>query len=169
MINLFDLDNGVVIPTVHCSIIPELKAVIDKYKDRSATIFAYIFYTTYIGNDNPYSNYEEDAREQIVKKDLKLDKTDDKVILEAKKKIAKMYETPTMRFYIATKKTLDKLTDYLDKTTITDGRDGNLDDVMKIMKDYDKIRQTFKNISNDLLEEQEMRTRGDIELAYDQH
>lgn len=169
MINLFDIENNVVIPTVHCHIIPELKAVIDKYKERSTLVFAYLFYTTYIGRENPYSNIDEVSREDMVKKDLKYDIADCAVINAAREKIKKLYETPTMRFYVATKKTLDKLTEYLDRTQITDGRNGNLDDVMKIMKDYDKIRNTFKNISNDLNDEQDLRTRGDIELSYDQH
>ena len=156
MINLFDIENNVVIPTVHCHIIPELKAVIDKYKERSTLVFAYLFYTTYIGRENPYSNIDEVSREDMVRKDLKYDIADCAVINAAREKIKKLYETPTMRFYV-------------DRTQITDGRDGNLDDVMKIMKDYDKIRNTFKNISNDLNDEQDLRTRGDIELSYDQH
>lgn len=169
MIKLFDIQDNVVLPSAHCYMIPEFKAVIDKYKEKSAKVFAYLFYTTHMGSDNPYFNYEEDERDEIVRKDLNFNIREDDVILNAKKKMEKMYETPTVRFYKAAKKSLDNLSHFLEKnSSIVGGREGNLDDVMKIMKDYDKMRQSFKNVTNDLREEQETKTRGDIELAYDQ-
>lgn len=168
MIHLFDIENGIVIPSVHCNIIPEFKAVIDKYKDESTKVLAYLFYTTYIGSENPYSNYPKYEREEVVKKDMCYKVKEDSIIANAREKMEKMYETPTMRFYKAFTNSLDKLSSYLDNSSVSDGRDGNLDDIMKIMKEYEKLRQSFKSIRNDLKEEETANVRGDIEIAYDQ-
>lgn len=169
MIHLFDVENGVAIPSVHCLLIPEFKAIVDKYKKKSTNILAYLFYTTYIGSENPYFNYEEEQRKEIVKKDLDIDVKEDELIEKARKKMQKMYETPTMRFYLSLKKTMDNLSDFLDQNNkIIGGKEGNLDDIMKIVDKYEKLRQSFKTVSKDLSEENIVNARGETEIAYDQ-
>jgi hypothetical protein len=63
---------------------------------------------------------------------------------------------------------LDNLTDYLETTKITAGRDGNINSLVRVAKEFDAIRQSYKGIAKDLEAEQETSVRGGQNLGYDQ-
>jgi hypothetical protein len=79
-----------------------------------------------------------------------------------------MYETPTSRAYKGIASMLDRLARYMEVTTITAGRDGNINSLISAAKNYEAIRQSFKGAYKDLQEEQSSRVRGGIGMAYDQ-
>ena len=79
-----------------------------------------------------------------------------------------MYETPTSRAYKGMASMLDRLARYMETTTITAGRDGNINSLVAAAKNFDQIRASFKGVYKDLQEEQSSKVRGGIGMAYDQ-
>jgi hypothetical protein len=80
----------------------------------------------------------------------------------------RLYETPTYRAYKGMASMLDRLARYMETTTITAGRDGNINSLVAAAKNFDQIRASFKGVYKDLQEEQSSRVRGGIGMAYDQ-
>ena len=80
----------------------------------------------------------------------------------------KLYETPTSRAYKGIKSMLDRLGRYMETTSITDGKDGNLTALVNAAKNYESVRNSFKGVYKDLQDEQQSKVRGGIGMAYDQ-
>lgn len=169
MIRLFDIENNVVKPTEHCHLIKWLRVIQEKYPENALKIYAYLFYMACPSQENPYFNYQRDLREEIVIKDLEIDfDLENDEILEALKNAYKMYETPTVRAYNGITTMLDNLTEYMETTSVTAGRDGNINSLLRIAKEFDAIRQSYKGVAKDLEAEQQTIVRGGQNLAYDQ-
>jgi len=169
MIKLLDIENNVVIPTVHCKTIKWLSIIEENYPDDFITVYAYIFYMSCPSQENPYFNVPVDDREDLVLEDLDVKfSTEDDVILEAVKKATLMYQTPTVRAYQGITTMLDNLTEYMSTTAVTAGRDGNINSLLRIAKEFDAIRQSYKGIAKDLEAEQQAHVRGGQNLGYDQ-
>ena len=155
MIKLLDIENNMVIPTVHCKTIKWLKVIEDNYPKNFIKIYGYIFYMSCPSQENPYFNVPVDNREELVIADLDIDfSLEDDEILEAVKKATIMYQTPTVRAYQGITTMLDNLTDYMSTTQVTAGRDGNINSLLRIAKDLEA--------------EQQAHVRGGQELGYDQ-
>lgn len=169
MIKLLEIENNVVKPTEHCQTIKWLKIIQDKYPDSAIKIYAYIFYMCCPSQENPYFNMQIDLREDVIIDDLDIAfSLEEDEIIEAVEKATKMYETPTVRAYNGITVMLDNLTDYMTTTTVTAGRDGNINSLLKIAKEFDAIRQSYKGVARDLEAEQESHVRGGQQLGYDQ-
>lgn len=169
MIRLFEIEEHVVKPTEHCHIINWLKVIMDNYPDNYLKIYAYIFYMACPSQENPYYNVKLDIREDVIKNDIQMDfNTEDDLILEAVQKATQLYETPTVRMHKAIITMLDNITDYMSTAAVTSGRDGNLQALTKLAKEFDEIRQSYKGIVKDLEDEQQTMVRGKQDLAYDQ-
>lgn len=170
MIKFLDLQGGKIIPTEHCYTIAWLKDIMDKYPDNHLKVYAYLFYMT-CNNDeiNPYFNVQETEKEEIILRDIEADfSTEDDLIRHALEMATLLYETATTRAYKGISSMLDRLATYMEKTPITHGRDGNINSLLTAGAKYDAIRNSFKGAYRDLKEEQQTRTRGGGELAYDQ-
>lgn len=169
-IKLFDIQGGKVVPTEHCYIIESLKVIMDTYPDNYIKIYEYIFYMTCPSPDvNPFFNLIDSEKEEIVLSEINADfSPEDEYIPEAIVFCKKLYETPTMRAYEGIKRALDNIAYYMNTTPITDGRDGNINQIRAMAKDFDAIRQSYKGAYKDLQEEQKSQTRGGQGLAYDQ-
>jgi hypothetical protein len=170
MIKLFDLQNGKIIPTEHCYTLSFLKDIMDTYPEQHLSIYSYLFYMTCPNPDiNPYFNMPADEKEQIILQDIKAEfSTEDDLVITALAKCTLMYETATVRAYRGISSMLDRLAIYMEKTPVTHGRDGNITALVSAAKNFEGIRNSFKGAYKDLLEEQQTRGRGGIELAYDQ-
>jgi len=170
MIKLFDLQNGKIIPTEHCYTLGFLKDIMDAYPENFLSVYTYLFYMTCPNPDiNPYFNMPADDKEQIILQDIRAEfSTEDELILVALRKCNTLYETPTVRAYRGISSMLDRLGIYMEITPISHGRDGNITALVSAAKNFDGIRNSFKGAYKDLLEEQQTRTRGGGELAYDQ-
>ena len=139
MIKLFEIENNVVKPTEHCHMIKWLWVIQKKYPENALKIYAYIFYMACPSE-----------------------------ILEALQNAYKMYETPTVRAYNGITTMLDNLTEYMETASVTAGRDGNINSLLRIAKEFDAIRQSYKGVAKDLEAEQQTIVRGGQNLAYDQ-
>lgn len=170
MIRLFDLQNGKIIPTEHCYTLKFLKDIMDEYPEDYLSIYSYLFYMTCPSEDlNPYFNMSENDKEEIILRDLDANFfSEDELILTALQKCRELNETPTSRAYNGIKIALDNMAEVMSTTKPTFGRDGSATALLRIAKDFDAVRQSYKGVYKDLQDEQLTRTRGGGSLAYDQ-
>ena len=170
MIKLFDIQNGTVVPSEHCYTLRNLKMIIDEYPDDYNNIFAYLFYMTCPNPDlNPFFNTIEHEKEELILSQLNVDfSTEDELIIDALQFCTKLYETPTLRAYMGIKSMLDRLAGYMGTSTLTDGRDGNINSIVNAAAKFENIRLSFRGAYKDLMEEQTGSARGGSQIAYDQ-
>jgi len=167
-IRLFEIDGRVVKPTEHCYLISWLNCLIEDYPKDHVKVLAYVYYMSYLGPDNPYSNIVEEDREEKILRDLEPQfNIESPNILVAIERCQELYMTPTMRSYDAIKTMLDNLNHYLKNTPITDGRDGNIGPLLRVAKEFKGVRDSFKGVQDDVVEESKLRTRGKSILPYD--
>ena len=170
MIRLFDISNGKVIPTEHCYTLKFLKDIMDTYPDEYLQIFTYLFYMSCPNPDmNPFFDIPEQDKEDIILREIDADfSLDDAKITHALTMCKKMYETPTYRAYEGIKIFLDNMAKSMKTESITFGRDGSGPALLRMAEKYDQVRQSFKGVYRDLMEEQQSSVRGGQNLAYDQ-
>jgi hypothetical protein len=169
LIKLFDIQNNVLIPTEHCYSLKALKDIMEEYPDNYLKIYQYLFYMTCPNPDlNPFFYTPILDKEELILKQIEGDfSTEDDTIFIALKFCERMYETPTSRAYNGIASMLDRLGRYMETTSITDGRDGNITALVNAAAKYEAIRGSFKGAYKDLQEEQKSTVRGGQGLAYD--
>ena len=170
LIRLFDIESGKVVPTEHCYVLPFLKVLMETYPEEFLKVYAFLFYMSCPNPDfNPFFNVAEQEKQSLVLQELDAAfSPNDELIQEALKKTQKLYETRTFRLYRSFGIMLDKLGHYVETTPIEHGRDGNIGSMIQAAKNIQDIRQQFKGLEKDHLEEQRTLVRGGQELAYDQ-
>jgi hypothetical protein len=170
LIRLFDVENGKVIPTEHCFVLPFLKVLMDAYPNEFVKVYAFLFYMSCPNPDlNPFFNVAEPEKAGLILEDLDAHfAPDNALIQEALVKTQKLYETRTFRLYRSFAIMLDKLGHYVETTPIEHGRDGNISSMIQAAKNIQDIREQFKGLEKDHLEEQRTLVRGGQQLAYDQ-
>ena len=169
IVKLFDIQNGKVIPTEHCYTLKALKDIMDDYPEDYLKIYQYLFYMTCPNPDmNPFFYTPDIDKENLIMQQIEGEfSTEDDAVFTALKFCERMYETPTSRAYKGIASMLDRLARYMEVTTITAGRDGNINSLISAAKNYEAIRQSFKGAYKDLQEEQQSKVRGGQGLAYD--
>lgn len=169
LIQLFTLENGVVVPSTHCYNLKDLKAVINEYPNDYIKVLSYVYYMTCPATENPFFNIVEVDKEDEILKQLELNfSLDNLVIKNAIILCKKLYETPTVRAYYGIKAALDNIAEYMMNSKITGGKDGNITQIGTIAQKFNEIRESYKGTYEDLEKEQKKHVRGDIDLAYDQ-
>jgi hypothetical protein len=170
MIRLFDVQNGKVIPSEHCYTLKFLKDIMDDYPEEHLKIYAYLFYMTCPNPDmNPFFDIPEEDKENMILREVDAEfSTEDELILKALKNCEKMYQTPTFRAYQGIKIFLDNMAKSMATEQLTFGRDGSSPALLRMAEKYDQVRQSFKGVYKDLMEEQQSSVRGGQNLAYDQ-
>jgi len=168
IVRLFDIQNGVVVPTEHCYVLRDLKFLMDEYPDNYMKRYLYLFYMTCPDPDNnPFFFLPEDTKESEIARQIQMDfSVEDDGMKEALELCYKCYSTPTSRAYEGIKVMLDNLSVIM-RTPITTGRDGNGPFLLSAAKDFDKIRESYKGVLKDLKDEHHTKARGNVGLAYD--
>ena len=166
---LFDVQNGVVVPTEHCYTLKALKDIMDNYPEDYLKIYLYLFYMTCPNPDmNPFFHTPEIDKEPIILQEIQAEfSPEEDDIFVALQFCQRMYETPTSRAYKGMASMLDRLARYMETTSITAGRDGNINSLVAAAKNFDQIRASFKGVYKDLQDEQSSKVRGGQGLAYD--
>jgi hypothetical protein len=169
LIKLFDVQNNIVVPTEHCYTLKALKDIMEDYPDDYLKIYQYLFYMTCPNPDmNPFFYTPDIDKENLIMQQIEGEfSTEDDAVFTALQFCQRMYETPTSRAYKGIASMLDRLARYMEVTTITAGRDGNINSLISAAKNYEAIRQSFKGAYKDLQEEQQSKVRGGQGLAYD--
>lgn len=166
MVEIFDMQDDRVIINPNCLLIPEFKAVVDKYKDPVAAL-SYVHFMTH--PMSPYNDVPEEEKQQIISDDVKGEfGLEDEEIEAALKKAELLYTTPMRRFFYKSKKGLETLGDYLGDTKITEGLHGNFASFQMAYTRIGKIIQEFKQLEKMYNEEQGSQNRGGAESAYDE-
>lgn len=170
MIRLFDIQNGQVVPSEHCYTLSFLKDIIGKFPTDYIKIYTYLFYMTCPNPDmNPFFDVPETDKEELILKEVDVDfSIDEPEIIRALEMCKKMYETPTYRAYQGIKIALDNMARFMATEQVTSGRDGSATAILRIAERFDMVRQSFKGVYRDLLDEQQSSVRGGQNLAYDQ-
>lgn len=170
MIRLFDIQNGQVTATEHCYTLKFLKDIMDAYPEEYLRIYTYLFYMTCPNPDlNPFFDVPEEDKEHLVLKEVDAEfSTDDDLIFNALKRCEQLYQTPTYRAYQGIKIFLDNMAKSMATEQLTFGRDGSSPALLRMAEKYDQVRQSFKGVYRDLMEEQQSSVRGGQNLAYDQ-
>ena len=66
MVKLFEIENGVIIPTEHCDTLDTLKKIKTSYKDYMQ-VYLYIFYMTCPNPDqNPFFDVRDTDKEELI-------------------------------------------------------------------------------------------------------
>lgn len=159
--DLLTIENKKVKPSIHCYTIPELKNIIDKYDKRATDMIAYAFYYSCpFKSINPYADFNDDEREEILKKSFVVFPDNPDVLL-AIEVMKKLYETTSMRYFKMNKKNLDDIMDYLETSTITDGKEGNLAERLRIAAQCSKIKVEFDELEKNVEAERgKLRTKA---------
>lgn len=170
MIRLFDIENGKVTPTEHCYTLKFLRDITEEYPLEYLSIFQYLFYMSCPNPDmNPFFNVPELDKEDMVLQEIGANfSPEEELIQVALQKTRLLYETRTYRLYKSFGIMLDRLGKYMEITPIEHGRDGNISALVQAAKNIDAIRQSFKGVEKDHLEEMKTQVRGGQQLAYDQ-
>ena len=170
MVKIFEMENGVIVPTEHCDTLKTLRTIKENYEDYMQ-VYLYIFYMTCPNPDmNPFFNVRNDDKEELILKelgDINFSPEDDdiKAGLEL---LTELYSTPTLRAYQGIKGAMDRIADYMEEVVVTDGRDGNISSLIAVAAKFDQIRQSYKGAYKELMEEQKSIVRGGQYMAYDQ-
>ena len=171
MVKIFDFENGELVPTIHCETLKSLRSIKERYKKDYMQVYLYLHYMTSTNPDNnPFFNYKEYEKESKIFEqlgDVKFSPEDPEVV-EGLKFLKEVYSTPISRAYEGAATALDNISDYLKDTSITDGRDGNINQITNTLKNFEMIRKSFKGAYEDLMEEQKSSVRGGQKVAYDQ-
>ena len=67
MIKLFDIQNGVLVPTEHCYALKALKDIMDIYPEEYMKVYQYLFYMSCPNPDvNPFFDVREHEKEELI-------------------------------------------------------------------------------------------------------
>lgn len=168
--NLFDIEGRKCIPSQACYIVPWLKRIMDKYPTNYIQVYSYLFLTTCPDATlNPYMNFPEEDREDIVISDLKplTFSLEDPIIIDTLNRLFKMYETPTLRIWRAAKIMLDEMATKLGTKSLTFGKDGNATDMRGMMKELPTFTENFMKLEN-MLKEEQAKVKGDRIIPFHQ-
>lgn len=160
MIRIFDVEDGKVKTNENCLLIPELNAIVKGYKDPIPAL-AYVYFIT--APDSPYANVPEEDRQKMISEDIGGDfGFEDALILAAVGKMEKLFETPTVRYYNAIRKSLDMTSAQLSSITeLTFGvKDGNAEMIYKMQANAGKLIESFKKLEKVKDEELKTALRG---------
>lgn len=169
---LFEMQGKAIIPKDDCYIIKPIRAVIDKYEKDHLLVIAYLHYMTSMKPaDNPYADVPVLGRSEIILADLELDiDPEDAVIVKAISCIEDIYYTTFYGLYTGIKAAMDNIGKGLKTTQIDfNSKDGNVSNIIRIAKDYESLRNSFKAAYKDYDEESgNVRVRGNSRLAIDE-
>ena len=169
---IFDIDtvtNKVIINDNILSI-PELREVYEYYEgDNRINAFQYLRHMC-----DPYGAYNQlsdEEREESVIFDFPGDYTpEDEVLIKAKEKLISLYMSPTYKFYMDNKELLYKLGEFARTATVTDGKNGNLTDLLNQVKSVGKTITEFKILEKQAEKElDKIKIRGNRFVSYDEH
>lgn len=167
--DIFDIEKNKVIINANCLLIPELKAVYEKYKN-PIPAFSYLYYR--YSPKSAYINVPEEEKDDIIMEDFPGEYTlEDDVMINASKKLKTLYITPTYQYYLDNKMLLEKLGKFARDANITTGRDGNIGAFISQVRNVGKTISEFKILEKVVLQElseTNNKIRGNKKLAYDQ-
>lgn len=128
MVELFDIDNGVLIPTTHALMIEPFKSIwnndTDNDKINALNAFKYIELMTSLAKSNPYSGYDIDEKKYKVAEQIygNKDYEVDDLIKDGIRVIENFNNeaSESMSFYLALKKSVEELKSFLNNVDLNE-------------------------------------------------
>jgi hypothetical protein len=162
----YNPDAGRVELTDACYLLPELKAIIDKYEDP----IPYLTMAYYMAApDSPYVNLTEQEKEDSIIADMTENfgvfEFESPLIKQAIRKLESLYETVTIRHYKSLMILIDKFSDYIRTNEIMEGKDGNMPELQRIWKEAGSNIRSYKDLEKQVEEELRAKTRGGHEIG----
>lgn len=168
---LFDIVGDKIIPKADCFIIIPLKTVIEKYGKDGGKVIAFLHYMKSMRtDDNPYADVPLENRPEQIMYDLKLEiDLQSQDIKNALQCVEEKYYSTFYGLYRGIKAQMDRISEKLLSVEIDFGKDGNATNILRLMKDYESLRKSFKQAYRDFDEEAGGgRARGGGDLAEDE-
>lgn len=165
---ILEFDNGRVRITENAILISDIKTLIDKYGEEGAEPYlAYCHLMTAL--DSPFVNLPDEEKEESIIFEINqtIGEFDpfEPLLKPAVEKLESLYETDLMRYFKSLKISIKKMGDYIRTEEITSGRDGNLSEIIRILKESGSTLKSFKDIERQVDEELTIQLRGNQEMG----
>lgn len=161
---ILDIVDGKVVINVNCLMIPELKAVHDKYDDNIAAL-GYCHFMTH--PESPYHNLPDGKKQEMISDDMGGDfGLEDEEIENAITKLKELYYTAIEDYYEGQKNSMfviGKVLKNLTEESVTYGRDGNLGEIFRMQKEAGKVMESFLKLEKLWKEQSQQKLRGNAE------
>lgn len=173
MVDLFEIQDGKVIPSAICYTSKTLKEVMKVFKkDKNyLKVYTALFYLTCPDpKRNPYIDIREDERQATVLGEVEIDFSIDEPAWEHALAFCKnLFTTPTQRFFLDCKIGLETVGTHLREKGITgDGRDSNFTAYVNTLKSQGTIVSQFLQVQKAYMDELTAAMRGGREVGYDE-
>lgn len=170
MIKLFDMHNGELQPTIHCTAILFLKEIMDVFPEHYMLVYKYLFYMTCPDEElNPYTNTPEQDRSEIIARHLNIGEgfyLDDMKIEKAVMECRMLYSTPAVEVYRAAKKLLEKLQkSFHDEELTWGGKDATGPGLVAAIEKLPKLIKACNDAEKEM--KMSLKSRGGQNMAYD--
>lgn len=156
---ILELEEGRIKITENAFMMPELKAIIDKYDMKAEPYLAYVHFMTH--PESSYINIEESEKKETIIYDVIQTQGDfdiDEPLLEkAINKLDDLYMTRTRKYFRSVSKLMDKVGMYADTANVSDE---NLADVNRTLKDVGATMKSFKEAEKQIDEELKTKMKG---------
>lgn len=164
---IFDVKDGVLVVTAECYTVPELKKFIDKYPDNHKPYLWYIY--CHVHPESPYANVPKEEKEEAIVPDT-IDTlgdfdSEDPMLRQAVTKLTTLYTSTTMRHFLSGKIMMDTLSSFYETAMVKDGKDGNLAEVQRGLREMGATMKSFREAEKQADEELKDRMKGNSELG----
>lgn len=164
---IFDVKDGVLVVTAECYTVPELKKFIDKYPDNHKPYLWYIY--CHVHPESPYANVPMYEKEENIIPDT-IDTlgdfdSNDPLLKQAVIRLTLLYTSTTMRHFLSGKVIMDKLSYFYENASVSDGKEGNLGDIQRGLKEMGATMKSFREAEKQADEELKDRMKGNSELG----
>lgn len=176
---LFQIENRAVIPNPETLVIYPFNEIWERAKKRETAMqeFAYIEFMSSMKKSNPYRQYPEDKKDEVIKKDIIKDKKweADNLVKEGIKKIKEFQEeaSTTYSYYMAAKNLAEKMKNFFNDFDITEVNPKTLNpiykpkDITSALIDTEKVLSNLKSLEKKVEEElfEEVKSRANKEIS----
>lgn len=152
-------EEGRIVVTENAFIMPELKAILDKYENKADPYLAYVHCMTH--PEATYNNLEDREKKETIIYDViqtlgDFD-IDEPLLQKAIDKLDSIYVTRTRRYFNNLCKLMDKVDAYAENAQISDE---NLSDINRAFKDAGTTMKSFKEAERQIDEELKTKMKG---------
>lgn len=144
--------------------VPEFNALLE-FSQGDTLPFMYIW--GMYDPQSPYMNFEEHEREAQVLKDFPVyEYLQTMEMVNAVEKAEKLYFSPLRKILKGAKKAAENISFFMETTEVSDGRDGNVSQIIQTITSLPKIIEAYEKAENAYKQELQ-RNRGDMKSAID--
>lgn len=165
---IFIYENGKIFITPESMFIPEVKNIVDKYGEKDA--IPYLGYChLYTWTMSPYRNYDELEKKDIVIYDVINTMGDfdiDEPLLDPLiEKLKELNTTALGLFFLEIEQEIHRMRNYLKNNPISGGKEGDLSDRFRILKEAGSITASYNKTKIAAEEELKIKGRGKAKIG----